>query len=145
MHTVHITGTTQRRPQVRSPSSIFEQYDPRAEPRLKPQVNLSLLRSNSFVAQPLPFVAWGSNEIGWVSKLIVSFSAFLFVACRAYWWERRGGGEGAKFYDGEKAWSPIKSFNSRWLALPRSTVGSRVNSCAKKSKWKYARGEFKAE
>ncbi len=36
-----------------------------------------------------------------------SFSVFLYVAFRAYWWERGRLAGGAKSYDGEKAWSSI--------------------------------------
>ncbi len=42
------------------------------------------------------------------SASCLSFSDFLFVACRGYWREKMGeGGEGAKSYDCEKAWSSI--------------------------------------
>jgi hypothetical protein len=109
---IYITGT-QRRPQVKSPSSIFEQYDPRAEPQLKSQVNLSLLRRR-------------------VSQVELT--------------DGRGEGEGrgrSQILRRRESLIPYKSFNSLWLALPRSTFGSRVNSCTKKSKWKYARRNLK--
>ncbi len=42
------------------------------------------------------------------SASCLSFSVFLWVAYRAYWWERgKGGRAGYKSYDSEKAWSSI--------------------------------------
>ncbi len=37
----------------------------------------------------------------------LSFSVFMCVACQAFW---RGGGGGAKSYDGEKAWVSKTNF-----------------------------------
>ena len=57
----------------------------------------------------------------------LSFSDFLYVAGRAYWWERGvgGGGGGAISYDDEKDWSSINhSILSVWESLPSGLLNS---------------------
>jgi hypothetical protein len=54
------------------------------------------------------FVSSLTPSLSPVSKLSLFFSLHIWVACRAYWWERGvGGGGGPKSYDSKKAWSSI--------------------------------------